>query len=1185
MHMRRVIIALALFVASSFAVAQEKPPAPPPADKPAPPKPDTPEQAADKALAAVAAKDDAALKALASKDDPDPWLVADELCARGKFDEAEAFAKAAPRIDVEKLPDYVAAQRKAPTDRALRSVLATADAELARKDGTAALLTIDAVTPAAWDVVAVRLAHGRGLALRILLRLEESSEAFGKAAASASELRWLSREANALHECGLSAYSRSDYSSALTAWEKCLSAEERRGNRVRVAATLGNIGVIHRRLGANAKALEYQERSLKLSEELEDRSGVAATLFKIGKIHEHLGAYAKALEFQERALRIREELGDRPGFAGSLLSIGNIHEKLGGYAKALEIYERSLNLMEELGNREGVAGSLLSIGNIHEKLGGYAKALEIYERSLNLMEELGNREGVAAGLDNIGVIHERLGSYARALEFHERSLQIEAAIGNRAGVATSLRNIGVIHERLGSYARALEFYERSLQIEAAIGHRAGVATSLQDIGGIHQSLGEYVKALEFQERALKLTDWGGDRAGFARTLTNIGDIYDKLGVYAKALEHLERARKISDELGDRWQVARTLGVIGLIHWRLGAYGTALEFQERALSIFEELGARFAVGRTLGCIGAIHDSLGAHAEALEYLERALKLSDEVGDRSGVAVTLADIGNLHRHLGANAKALEFQERAATLASELGAVDAVEQALSGTASTLLALGRDEEASARAREVALLVRNFALGTSDEQGASARSRLRGVFDVGLVASARRVDVPGASWFLESGRAGALLESLTARDALQAAVLPPELLAAEREARAREAAATAALQRAVKGGDLAETRACREAMESARAAVEAVIEKIQRTAKAAASVVHPTVDELTAIQARLKNGEALVLFGLTESDAYALVATTKDARVVAIGKTADIGTACAALRPDDAKADDPATVAALRKLVVDPLALDAKTTRVLLSPDAALSYIPFALLMPDKEVGYVPSGTTYGLLLDDKDKRGDGVLALGDPDYDVQSAPMDQAVALRGGARLVRLPQSGVEAKAVGDVVLLAKDATESGLRDALAKKARWRAVHLACHGLVDPERPMFSSLALTPAGEDDGFLTALDVFRIKCPADLVVLSACETGKGKVYKAEGIVGLTRAFMFAGAPRVLVSLWKVDDAATAALMTKFYALWNPKDGKGVGAAAALRGAQEHVRSQEKWKHPRFWAAWVLWGLPE
>lgn len=136
----------------------------------------------------------------------------------------------------------------------------------------------------------------------------------------------------------------------------------------------------------------------------------------------------------------------------------------------------------------------------------------------------------------------------------------------------------------------------------------------------------------------------------------------------------------------------------------------------------------------------------------------------------------------------------------------------------------------------------------------------------------------------------------------------------------------------------------------------------------------------------------------------------------------------------------------------------------------------------------------------------------------------------------------------------------------------------------------MRSSLALTAEVGDGGFLTSSEVFRWQIPCDLAVLSACETAKGRVYRSEGIVGLTGAFMFAGARRVLCSLWKVDDDATQALMIKFYQLWRqPPAGRGsarapMGAAEALENAQAFVRSQEKWKHPYYWAAWVLWGLP-
>ena len=135
----------------------------------------------------------------------------------------------------------------------------------------------------------------------------------------------------------------------------------------------------------------------------------------------------------------------------------------------------------------------------------------------------------------------------------------------------------------------------------------------------------------------------------------------------------------------------------------------------------------------------------------------------------------------------------------------------------------------------------------------------------------------------------------------------------------------------------------------------------------------------------------------------------------------------------------------------------------------------------------------------------------------------------------------------------------------------------------MDPERPTLSSLALTPMGEEDGFLTALEVLRMEIPADLAVLSACETGRGAERAGEGLVGLSSAFLHAGTDRVLASLWKVDDRATYALMKRFYELWNGEDARG--AAHALREAQAFVAADPRWRSPRFWAAWVLWGLPD
>jgi CHAT domain-containing protein len=270
---------------------------------------------------------------------------------------------------------------------------------------------------------------------------------------------------------------------------------------------------------------------------------------------------------------------------------------------------------------------------------------------------------------------------------------------------------------------------------------------------------------------------------------------------------------------------------------------------------------------------------------------------------------------------------------------------------------------------------------------------------------------------------------------------------------------------------------------------------------------------------------------------------------------------------------------------VDPLRLPASETTVLVSPEGPLCYLPWGALLPGRAVALTPSGTTHVLLRDEERGVGEGVLALGDPEY--PAAPEDGALAVQTrGRRLLRLAATRDEATAAGDVVLLGPEANERVFRERVASRKRWRAVHLACHGLVDPERPTLSSLAFTPEGDEDGFLTCLEVLRMRIPADLAVLSACDTGRGKVVQGEGIVGLTRAFMYAGAPRVLCSLWPVDDRATGALMVRFYELWNPRDGRpSVPVAEALRRAQEHVRSTEGWAHPRCWAAWVLWGLPD
>lgn len=917
------LLLLAVIGLAGHPVSADEPPspAPPPAPAPAgkPAAPQTPEQAADAVLAAVQAQDAAALKALAAKGDPDPWLVADELIRRDQHDAADTFARAAPRMDVARLLDYVASRRGKPDDAAARASLAAATAALEAKQPAKALEVLgpaDAGPPA--DVTRIRRAVRRGQALAALGRLEEGAAALVVAADGAERLGWPALTASALHESGVSALRRSDYRGGLAALE----------------------------------------RSLKISDERGDRSGASKTLANIGIAHRLLGNYPRALEYQERTLKMKEELGDRASVAGTLINIGNVHASLGNNAKALEYCERGLAEAEAAGERRWSANALLSLGIVHHSLGIYPKALEYFERALKGMEDL------------------------------------------------------------------------------------------------------------------------GDRAGAAWTLCSIGMLAREAGDLPKATSSLQRAVREAERLRADPTLARALR----------------ELAESELAAGDPRGA------------------------VRTAKRAIPL-------------------LERMLG-------------------------------------------------------------GLGEGQGAEARGKHSNLFGAGALAAARSDDAAEASFFLESGRAGSLMESLSGRQALRWQAVPEDLRMADAEARAAESIALAGYTKALDRGEFPESRAALAALDAARSRVSEVVERIQRLAKkdARLDLFYPRAATLEEIGGWLGKGEALVLYGLCLDEALAVVITDADAKVVALGKAADVTAACEALDLADPTADPAAALARIRALLVAPLALRDDVKRVLVSPEGPLSYVPMAALLPGREVACEPSGTTYGLLLEDRARRGKRVLALGDPDYTAEFNPKalalyaPSAAAAAGptrGARLAPLPGTRSEAQAIGDVVLLGREASEAGLRASIAQqKERWHAVHFACHAIVDPERPALSSLALTPDAENDGFLTALEVLRMEIPSDLVVLSACETGQGKIIDGEGIVGLTRAFMYAGSPRVICSLWKVDDEATRALMTEFYRLWNPKDGgPGLPTAEALRRAQELVRSKEKWAHPYYWAAWVLWGLPE
>jgi CHAT domain-containing protein len=294
--------------------------------------------------------------------------------------------------------------------------------------------------------------------------------------------------------------------------------------------------------------------------------------------------------------------------------------------------------------------------------------------------------------------------------------------------------------------------------------------------------------------------------------------------------------------------------------------------------------------------------------------------------------------------------------------------------------------------------------------------------------------------------------------------------------------------------------------------------------------------------------------------------------------------------------------------------------------DGILHYVPFAALpkplstpasrykplIVDHEIVMLPSASVLAELRRDLQGRtkptkalavfADPVFATDDPrlrpsanqpglpesndrNSDLERSMTDLGLA---GSRFPRLPFSrreaeGIIATAPAGKTAKALDFDASRARATTEDFGQYRIIHFATHGLLNSRRPELSGIVLSLVDSNgksqDGFLRLHEVYNLKLPVDLVVLSACQTGLGKEIRGEGIVGLTRGFMYAGALRVVASLWKVDDAATADLMKRFY---RGMLGKGLRPAAALREAQVEMWNQERWRSPYYWAAFVLQG---
>jgi len=927
------------------------------------------------------------------------------------------------------------------------------------------------------------------------------------------------------------------------------------------------------------------------------------------------GSFEQSLVVLDMARRAAEQIGDQEGIATVLRGIGVIHSRRGDYARALEYYRKSLALSEAAGDKAGIARTLDNIGIIHRLQGDYARALDYYRKSLALKEELGDKAGLALTLNNLGIVHGERGDYEQALDYHRRSLALKEELGDQVGIALTLNNLGLVHKSRGDYEQARECFRRSLVLKEAAGDRPGIAITLQNLGVVYQMKGDFARAAEHFQRSLKLSEALGLKAEIARTWLSIGIVQRSQGNHAQALDYYRKSLSLSESLGDKATVALALNNLGELHQSQGEYALAVEYHQKSLKLSEAAGDKYGVSLSLANLGFIHQSRGDYAQALDYYRKSLSLKEELGDKNGTALMLSNLGGVYQQQGRPAQALDFAARASALARQIGSLDILWDSQLNAAKAYVALGQPgpaRQALTDSIETVETMRAQVFGAEQDSQRFFENKLSPYLALAELLIHRN-DASEALTYAERAKARVLLDVLRGGRVGITKAMTAQEQEQERQLTGRLVSLNSQLHRESlraepDQGRLADLKA---RLHTARLDYEALQTRLYAS--------HPELKVKRGEAPPLKPEEAagllpdarsaLLEYMVTEEKTYLFVLTGSDdgrrakadVRVFPLNVGAkELAARAADFRRQLAGRDllYRKTAVELYELLLGPARSLLKGKRLLtIVPDGMLWEVPFQALQPapgrhlieDSAIAYAPSLTVLREMKRARSQTRGGatgpmsLLAVGNPRLGTQAVERIRARLMDG--ELVPLPEAEEQVRelrrlygAEHSTIYVGPDAREGRFK---ADAGNYRILHLATHGIFDDASPMYSQVVLANEEDDareDGLLEAWEIMNLDLHAELVVLSACETARGRVGAGEGMIGLSWALFVAGSPSAVVSQWKVDAAGTTALMIEFHRGLRA----GQSKAVALQQATLKTLRDGRYRHPFYWAPFVLIG---
>lgn len=969
-------------------------------------------------------------------------------------------------------------------------------------------------------------------------------------------------------------------------------------------------GGLFLRQGKFAEALQVYRELAGRSAETAHRAGRQSAHMGTGRAYQGLGEYASAIVRYDSALALARESGDRSMEGISLGSAGECYEAMGLPERAIANYHAAREIARESGERHLEGSWLGRLGQTYQNIANYALAAAHYDSALAIARQTGDRFSEHLYLEGLGQAYSAQGKHEPALACFSGALAVAREVGDRYHEGVALGNTGQAYENMGNHWKAIAYYDSALAISRQIGDRYNEGVWLGGAGQAHKAQGDYPRAIANYESALAIARQLGDRYHEGVWLGSIGQAQESLGNVASAIAYYDSALALAKQTGDRRGAGLRLGNLGQIQFALGNYPRAIEYYQNSLVMARQIGDRMNEGVRLGSIGQAYDALGDYTAAIAYYDSALAIARDIGDRQNEGVWLGSAGQSYKNLENYPRSIDYFEKALEIARDIGDKESIWRHYWNLANT-----RAKDPAHSSREVIDLFEDALNALEDitvelVQDLHKQSYLankQGLYDdyvSYLMQSPEPRHHERALEVSEASRTRALKDLLQGQR-VQAPLSVEKRLEAQKRSEELARSPQAAPQPGIPAANgpaftSVEDWAARlaippDTLGSSEGAPDIRLREIRAEAAHHTLLMYHVLPDGIAMWAITPEGQVYAhkQQGITPDSLYSLVRSARRSlglRVEDLRGSRPVETSEPAALPYGR------VLRSLDSLLIEPLReqLPADTTReIVLIPHEILFLLPFACLL-DQEGRYLvkrhsfttsPSigllKYTRGRIREQQGREAPRLLLMGNP-------------AMPNPALWMPLPGAEREVLKIADHVNQKKGAgfQEAGARalQALtltrqsASEEEFRRIagvqnylHLSTHGYM-VSNPLRCGVVLAQTGnsmETDGVLTTGEIFGIPLNAELVVLSACETALGRI-SSDGVAGLSRAFLYAGAASLMVSLWPVPDEATMDLMVKFYEEL-ARDGN---RARALRAAQ--LLTLKKYPHPRDWAAFVLIG---